>query len=228
MNKFDELITEYDYLFHKQYRISPNGVVKGQYDSEKDSFKSDGTVSKKPILPTAILDNLDNEVQKVEVAWWEADKSKWVRTVTNRETLVNSSKITRLADRGVPVGSDNSKSMATYFNSVLCEFDGKLPRKPARSVMGWCELDDRMLFMPYTDLIDFDGGERYKDDYKSIRSKGKLSEWVERIGAIRCNTMEVRLMMAASFASPLIWLVSENPFVFHLYGNSGSGKIPAP
>ena len=224
MNKFDELITEYDYLFHKQYRISPTGVIKGQYDEEKDSFKSDGTVSKKPILPVAILDNLDNEVQKVEVAWWEADKAKWVRTVTNRETLVNSSKITKLADRGVPVGSDNSKSMATYFNSVLCEFDGKLPRKPARSVMGWCELDDRMLFMPYTDLIDFDGGERYKDDFKSIRSKGKLSEWVERIGTIRCNTMEVRLMMAASFASPLIWLVSENPFVFHLYGNSGSGK----
>ena len=224
MNKFDELITEYDYLFHKQYRIGPTGVIKGQYDAEKDSFKSDGTVSKKPILPVAILDNLDTEVQKVEVAWWEADTAKWVRTVTNRETLVNSSKITKLADRGVPVGSDNSKSMSTYFNSVLCEFDGKLPRKPARSVMGWCELDDRTLFMPYTDLIDFDGGERYKDDFKSIRSKGKLSDWVERIGALRCNTMEIRLMMAASFASPLIWLVNENPFVFHLYGNSGSGK----
>lgn len=224
MSKFDELITEYDYLFTKQYRIDESGVTHGQYDREKDSFKSDAVVSQKPILPVAILDNLDNDVQKVEVAWWEAEKGKWVRTVTNRETLVNSSKITKLADRGVPVGSQNSKSMSNYFNTLLCEFDGKLPRKPARSVMGWCELDDRLLFMPYTDLVDFDGGERYKDDFKSIRSKGKLSEWVDRIGAIRCNTMEVRLMMAASFASPLIWLVSENPFVFHLYGNSGSGK----
>lgn len=224
MSKFDDLINSYDYLFTKQYRIDESGVTHGQYDREKDTFKSDSTVSQKPILPVAILDNLDNEVQKVEVAWWEAEKGKWVRTVTNRETLVNSSKITKLADRGVPVGSQNSKSMSNYFNTLLCEYDGKLPRKPARSVMGWCELDDRLLFMPYTDLVDFDGGERYKDDFKSIRSKGKLSEWVERIGAIRCNTMEVRLMMAASFASPLIWLVSENPFVFHLYGNSGSGK----
>ena len=224
MSKFDDLITSYDYLFHKQYRIDESGVTHGQYDREKDTFKSDATVSQKPILPVAILDNLDNEVQKIEIAWWEAEKGKWVRTVTNRETLVNSSKITKLADRGVPVGSDNSKTMAGYFNAVLCEFDGKLPRKPARSVMGWCELDDKLLFMPYTDLIDFDGGERYKDDFKSIRSKGKLSDWVERIGALRCNTMEIRLMMAASFASPLIWLVNENPFVFHLYGNSGSGK----
>lgn len=224
MSKFDDLITSYDYLFTKQYRIDESGVSHGQYDREKDKFKSDATVSQKPILPVAILDNLDNEVQKVEVAWWEAEKCKWVRTVTNRETLVNSSKITRLADRGVPVGSQNSKSMSNYFNMLLCEFDGKLPRKPARSVMGWCELDDRLLFMPYTDLVDFDGGERYKDDFKSIRSKGTLADWVNRLAELRCFSMEIRLMMAASFASPLIWLVRENPFVFHLYGDSGSGK----
>ena len=221
MSKFDELITTYDYLFQKQYRIDPFGVKLGSTD-EAGNFKSDKVVSPKPILPTAILDNLDSEVQKVEIAWWESDR--WKRTVTNRETLVNNSKITKLADRGVPVGSDNSKSMATYFNSVLCEFDGKLPRKPARSVMGWCELDDRLLFMPYTDLVDFDGGERYKDDFKSIRSKGTLGEWVNRLAELRCFSMEIRLMMAASFASPLIWLVRENPFVFHLYGDSGSGK----
>ena len=224
MSKFDELITTYDYLFQKQYRIDESGVTHGQYDREKETFKSDATVSQKPILPVAILDNLDNEVQKVEVAWWEAEKCKWVRTVTNRETLVNSSKITKLADRGVPVGSQNSKSMSNYFNTLLCEYDGKLPRKPARSVMGWCEYDGKKVFMPYTDDIQFDGGEQYKYEYGTIRSKGKLSAWVERIGSLRCNTMEVRLMMAASFASPLVEIINENPFVFHLYGGSGSGK----
>ena len=222
MSKFDGLITTYDYLFQKQYRIDPFGVKLGSAD-EAGNFKSDKTVSPKPILPTAILDNLDSEVQKVEVAWWEAEKGKWVRTVTNRETLVNSSKITKLADRGVPVGSQNSKSMSNYFNTLLCEYDGKLPRKPARSVMGWCELDDRMLFMPYTDLIQFDGGDEYKAEYKAIRSKGTLEEWVERLEPLRVS-FEVRLMMAASFASPLIGLIQENPFVFHLYGESGSGK----
>ena len=224
MNKFDELITTYSYLFDRAYHISVDGVRKGKY--EDGEFKPDSKysfVSSKPILPVAILDNLDNEVQKVELAWWESDKAKWVRTVTNRETLVNSSKITKLADRGVPVGSDNSKAMSTYFNSVLCEFDGKLPRKPARSVMGWCEYDDKMLFMPYTDLIDFDGGEEYKAEYKAIRNKGTLESWIERLEPLRVS-MEVRLMMAASFASPLIHIIQENPFVFHLYGGSGSGK----
>lgn len=224
MNKFDDLITEYDYLFNKQYRVSENGVVKGQYDPEKQSFKSESIVSKKPILPVAILDNLDSEVQKVEVAWWES--GRWKRTVTNRETLVNTTKITKLADRGIPVGSDNSKALSSYFNSLLCEFDGKLPRKQARSVMGWCELDERTLFMPYTDLIQFDGAEQYRYEYAALKSKGTLEEWVERMEPFRVD-IEIRLMMAAAFASPLISIVNENPFVFHLYGGSGSGKSVA-
>lgn len=220
MSKFDELTTSYDYLFQKQYRIDPFGVKLGSTD-EAGNFKSDKVVSPKPILPTAILDNLDSEVQKVEIAWWES--GRWKRTVTNRETLVNNSKITKLADRGVPVGSDNARVLSTYFNTMLCEFDGRLPRKPARSVMGWCELDERTLFMPYTDLIQFDGGDEYKAEYKAIRNKGTLEEWVARLEPLRVS-FEVRLMMAASFASPLIGLIQENPFVFHLYGESGSGK----
>lgn len=223
MSKIDELITEYDYLFQKQYRIDPFGVKLGSTD-EAGNFKSDKVVSPKPILPTAILDNMDSEVQKVEIAWWESDR--WKRTVTNRETLVNNSKITKLADRGVPVGSDNARVLSTYFNTMLCEFDGKLPRKPARSVMGWCELDEKTLFMPYTDLISFDGAEQYRYEYAALKTRGTLEEWVERIEPFRVD-IEIRLMMAAAFASPLISIINENPFVFHLYGGSGSGKTVA-
>jgi hypothetical protein len=227
MSKFDELITTYDYLFTKQYRIDPaDGVRKGHTDAETGEFVpnvKDGHVSPKPILPTAILDNLDSEVQKVEIAWWESGPSKWKRTVTNRETLVNNSKITKLADRGVPVGSDNARNLSTYFNTLLCEFDGRLPRKPARSVMGWCELDERTLFMPYTDLIQFDGAEQYRYEYAALKTRGTLEEWVKRMEPFRLD-VEIRLMMAAAFASPLISIINENPFVFHLYGGSGSGK----
>lgn len=228
MNKYDELITEYEYLFHKSYRIdTASGVRKGRTDADTGEFVQDtkgGFVSPKPILPVAILDNMDSEVQKVEIAWFETDR--WKRTVTNRETLVNRNKITRLADRGVPVGSDNAGNLASYFNALLCEFDGQLPRKPARSVMGWCELDGRTIFMPYTDLVQFDGGETYKYEYAALKQKGTLKSWVERLEPFRVNP-EVRLMMAASFASPLVALVNENPFVFHLYGGTGSGKTVA-
>ena len=80
--------------------------------------------------------------------------------------------------------------------------------------------------MPYTDSIAFDGDDQFKHLYKAISHKGKLQEWIDFIRPLRAN-LDLRLCMAASFASPLIELIGENPFVFHLWGGTGSGKTVA-
>lgn len=229
MSKFDELTTEYAYMFDRQYRIGTGGVQQGHIESVTNDngqtvsnrFVMDKLVSRKPILPVSIMDNLDNSVQKVEVAIW--DQNRWRKIVSNREKLTNSSKIITLADQGVPVGTDNARLMAQYFNSVLAEFDEKLPRHPARSVMGWTELDGREMFMPYSDGIQFDGDDTYRYLYSSIKQKGTLAEWVEYTEPLRLS-IEIRLVMAAAFASPLIELIGENPFVMHLWGGTGTAK----
>ena len=221
MSKFDDLTTEYSYMFEKRYRIGTSGVLQGHVD-EKGNFVSDKVVSRKAILPTAIMDNLDSAVQKVEVALW--DQGRWRRMVTNRERLTNSSKIISMADNGVPVGSDNSRIMAEYFNALLAEFDERLPRHPARSVMGWTEIDGRQLFMPYSDGIQFDSEDECGYLYNSIKQKGSLAEWVDYTEPLRACSIEIRLVMAAAFASPLIELIGENPFVMHLWGGTGTAK----
>ena len=221
MSKFDDLTTEYSYMFEKRYRIGTSGVLQGHVD-EKGNFVSDKVVSRKAILPTAIMDNLDSAVQKVEVALW--DQGRWRRMVTNRERLTNSSKIISMADNGVPVGSDNSRIMAEYFNALLAEFDERLPRHPARSVMGWTEIDGRQLFMPYSDGIQFDAEDDFGYLYNAIKRKGTLQEWVEYTEPLRACSIEIRLVMAAAFASPLIELIGENPFVMHLWGGTGTAK----
>ena len=230
MSKFDELTTEYSYMFQRQYRIDTFGVHLGHIESVKsrdgepaqNKFVADKLVSRKPILPVAIMDNLDSAVQKVEIAMW--DQGRWKRIISNREKLTNSSKIIALADQGVAIGTDNARSMATYFNSVLADFDEQLPRRPARSVMGWVESDGAQLFMPYTDELTFDGEDTYRYLFNSIRSKGTLDEWVEYTEKLRACSVEIRLVMAAAFASPLIELIGENPFVMHLWGGTGTAK----
>lgn len=219
MSKFDELTTKYGYLFEKQYRIDAFGVHHGRI--EKGKFVADNTISKKPIMPVSIMDNLDSGVQKIEIAMW--DRGKWKPIISNRERLTNSSKIIALADQGVPVGTDNARNLSSYFNSLLAEYDERLPRRPARSVMGWVEVDERQQFMPYTDALQFDGDDQYEYLYKAISSKGTLQEWVEYSEPLRMN-MEIRLIMAAAFASPLIELIGENPFVMHLWGGTGTAK----
>ena len=228
MSKFYDLTTEYSYMFDRQYRISTGGVQQGKVETsvtddgrEVKRFVPDKLVSRKPILPTAIMDNLDSAVQKVEIALW--DQGRWKRIVSNREKLTNSSKIITLADQGVPVGTDNARFMAQYFNSVLADFDERLPRHPARSVMGWTENDGRELFMPYSDSIKFDGDDTYRYLYNAIKQKGKLSDWVSYTEPLRLS-IEIRLIMAAAFASPLIELIGENPFVMHLWGGTGTAK----
>lgn len=221
MSNFDDRITSYSYMFTKSYRIDTFGVHLGSVD-DAGNFKSDKVVSLKPILPTAIMDNMDAGLQKVQIEMW--DKGRWRRIVTNRETLTNSSKIITLANQGVPVGSDNARLMATYFNSLLAEFDERLPRNPARSVMGWVEQDEKRVFMPYASGMDFDGEDSYKYLYDAIKQRGTLQEWVEYCLPLRVSSIEIRLIMAAAFASPLIELIGENPFVMHLWGGTGTAK----
>lgn len=221
MNSFDERITTYSYMFTRNYRIDTFGVHSGSVD-DAGNFKSDKIVSRKPILPTAIMDNMDAGLQKVQIELW--DKGRWRRIVTNRETLTNSSKIITLANQGVPVGSDNARQLASYFNSLLAEHDERLPRNPARSVMGWVEQDDKRLFMPYASGMDFDGEDSYKYLFDAIKQRGTLQEWTEYCLPLRVSSLEIRLIMAAAFASPLIELIGENPFVMHLWGGTGTAK----
>ena len=223
MQRFDDFTTEYQYMFERSYRIDVvNGVTHGSVDAQTGKFNSDKCVSRKPVLPVAIMDNMDNAVQKVQIAMW--DCGKWKRLTVNREVLTNSSKIITLANNGVPVGSDNARLMATYFNNQLAEFDERLPRNPARSVMGWVENDGNMLFMPYSDGLSFDGDDNYRYLYSAIKQKGSLQEWIDYTVPHRVASPEIRLVMAAAFASPLIELIGENPFVLHLWGGTGTAK----
>jgi uncharacterized protein (DUF927 family) len=233
MSHFDELLTKEPYrsIFDdgSAYKITPSGIERGHVEYDKRNgtsrWNSDKTISAKPFLPTAILDNQDEAVQKVEVSLWE--RNRWKQTVVNREVLCNSSKVSQLANMGFPVGSDNAKDVARYFNSILAEYDEKIPRHASRSVMGWAELDGQRVFMPYTDALSFDGEDAYKHLYDSISTLGTVEEWTEFMRSVRSESLEMRLTMAASFASPLIELIGENPFILHLWAETGSGKTVA-
>lgn len=233
MNHFDELLTKEPYrsIFDdgSSYKITPSGIERGHVEYDKRNgtsrWNSDKTISAKAFLPTAIMDNQDEAVQKVEVSLWE--RNKWKQTVVNREVLCNSSKVSALANMGFPVGSDNAKDVAKYFNSILAEHDEDIPRHASRSVIGWAELDGQRVFMPYTDALSFDGEDAYKHLYDSISTLGTLEEWTEFMRSVRSESLEMRLTMAASFASPLIELIGENPFILHLWAETGSGKTVA-
>lgn len=199
------------------YTMDERGVTKVAHKSG-DTYTE--TISAIPIVPTAILRNVDTNVEKIELSFLK--RKRWNTLICDRSVAANQSNIIKLADKGVEVNSDNAKKLVKYIADVTAYNLDALPNKDAKSVMGWHNGE----FMPYTDNIVFDGDEQFKHLYKAINTKGSLQDWVDFIAPLR-SSLEVRLCMAASFASPLIELIGENPFVFHLWGKSGTGKTVA-
>ena len=214
--KLDEM---QDNIALGSWNVDERGVTQDKeiYKNGKVIATTTETASPIPIIPTALLENMDTRTEKLELSFFK--HNRWQTLIKERSVTANRNSIIKLADKGIEVNSDNSGMLVKYIADVVAWSLPYLPHKSAKSVMGWTDGE----FVPYTDKIIFDGDEQFKHLFKAITTKGALSEWVSFIKPLRTN-MDLRLCMAASFASPLIELIGENPFVFHLWGGTGAAK----
>ena len=97
-----------------------------------------------------------------------------------------------------------------------------IPEVTSISHLGWVE--DK--FLPYDSGVVFDGESSDRKLFNSIKAHGSEAVWLEHVQKLRKNKA-LRMMMAASFASPLIERCGVLPFVFHLWGTTGGGKTVA-
>lgn len=170
-----------------------------------------------PIMPTELLVNVEDETEKIRLAYFK--NGCWQSVVVPRSTLANKNKIVLLADNGVEVNSDNAGLLVKYLAETIALNPDILPRVKSIDHMGWSDAG----FIPYTDEVKLDCEDQYKSLVQAVTSKGTLDEWVEYVSPLRQNVY-MRLILAASFASVLVERVSALPFVLHLWGGTGSGK----
>lgn len=197
--------------------VDDNGVYQTKTG---DSMTSRRVASPIPIIPTAILDNVDSGVEKLELAFYKF--RRWKTVIVDRQTIASRNKIVSLADKGIEVNSNNAPTLVSYIADAISYSLGTITHKSAKSVLGWNEND----FLPYTGDMVFDGEDTYRYLYRAVRSKGTLDEWVKTVSKLR-EKIENRLFMAGSFASPIIELVGENPFCVELFGQTGTAKTVA-
>lgn len=214
MSLEEELIKYGEDLVTNGWNVDPSGVWK---TTEKKTTYACAI----PILPTALLENMDSRTEKVEISFYK--HGRWKHIVVPRSTIASNNTIVKLADDGVEVTALSSRNLMQYLSEVIAENLESLPHKPAKSVLGWVDNDE---FVPYTDTVTFDGDDNFKYLFRAVDSKGSQQEWIDYMADLRTNR-ELRLCMATSFASPLIERIGENPFVMHLWGGTGSGKTVA-
>jgi len=171
-----------------------------------------------PIMPIARLVNLDTDTEKIQIAFFK--DGRWQKIIVDRSVVANKGSIIMLSDRGIEVNSESSKDLINYISDIVSLNMEKIPVFKSIDRLGWIDKD----FVPYLDDVKYDGDSAYKDLYESIKNKGDYEKWKSHVIEIRKESKAAKLLMAASFANPLIKLLGVNCFVVHLWGGTGTGK----
>lgn len=185
------------------------------------------TICSNPVVPAAYLENRKTGQQRVELHYIDGGKQRSI--VCDKEVVYSKSKVVALANNGIPVTSNTASQFVQYMADMEQLNTGVIPRYASTSSMGWTEdyAPNRSGFMPYDDTLVFDGEQENYQLYNNITQTGDYDVWLNHIAPLRHNSLPLRLLMAASFASPLIAVCNVLPFVCHLWGASGKGKSVA-
>lgn len=171
-----------------------------------------------PILPVERLINIDTNTEKIKLAFYK-DK-KWQYVIVDRSIVANKSKIVVLADRGIEVTSENSKDLVNYISEMVSLNIDKIPCFKGINRLGWTSDG----FSPYQDNLKYDGDAENKTAFESVKEKGNYEEWKKHCVELRKSSKIAQIMLATSFASPLIKILGMNCYCVHLWGGTGTGK----
>lgn len=184
------------------------------------TFDKNVLVTATILQPVAILKNKESNEELVKCAFFY--RNRWNYFVINKETILNNGKITKLANKGVDVTSSSSNLLVNYIRVLLN--NNEIPEYESTSKMGW---NDNNSFLPYDEEVEFDGEDNFKMAFNSLHSKGSLIKWIEQVHEDRIDNIPLKLVMATSFASPLLHLLHRQSFVTLLWGKTGGGKTVA-
>lgn len=179
-----------------------------------------------PIMPVERLVNIDTGEVKLRLAYKRSGKAKkWNTTIVDKATISTARNITALASQGISVTSTSASTLVDYLNDMENLNYDIIPERKSIGRLGYIEGEG---FSPYVDDLVFDGDASFRNMYNAVQSHGSETEWY-RI-ALECRKMSVtaRILLAASFASPILSVVGSLPFFVHLWGvDSGTGKTVA-
>lgn len=179
-----------------------------------------------PIMPISRLINIDTGEVKLTLAFKPPGRDKkWRTTIVDKATVSTSRNITALSSQGISVTSNSASALVDYINDMENLNYDIIPEQKSIGRLGYIPGEG---FSPYVEGLVFDGDASFRNLYQSVESKGNRGVWYETAMECRRQSLTARIMLAASFASPILSLVGSLPFFVHLWGvDSGTGKTVA-
>lgn len=186
----------------------------------KDRYGNEIVVCTHPIMPVQRLINIDNETEKLKIAYKKG--FRWRSIIVDKKTLASNTSILQLADFGIAVNSENSRYLVKYLTDLESMNYDRIPEISSVGRLGW--ISDQG-FSPYVDNLVFDGDTNFKHFFESVKQRGSFETWLTVAKNIRKNdSIQARIILAASFASVLVEKLGGLPFFVHVWGTTEGGK----
>ena len=213
LDNYTNFTGPYDKMFCGAWIADDRGVF------AQNSGGVDEVACYHPILPIERLKNLETGEEQIKIAYRR--NNRWHEIVVPKIQITSASKIVSLSGRGIAVTSENAKLLVKYLADVENGNDDYIDVQYSTSKLGW--IGDG--FIPYDADIVFDGDNRFKQTFESVTPCGSEEIWLEHVKELRASDrMEVKFLLAASFASVLIQIVGGLPFFVDLWGEAEGGK----
>lgn len=199
------------------WMINENGIAKVVFTDEGPNYIQ---VCSAPLFITKRLKRVDSGLDeaRVELSWWR--DNEWQRAIVDADVAFTSSKATILRKMDVPINSETSKHFVSYLQEFERTYIQEIPLVKTVSRMGW--YGSKHFFPGLEGDYIVDNPDMAKQ-LAGFHEAGTLEDWVTFITPIRKYPI-ARFMLACSFAAPLMRLVNQRIFIFHVYGRSRGGK----
>ena len=185
----------------------------------QNSGRVDEVACYHPILPVERLRNLETGEEQIKLSYRR--NNQWHDIVVPKTMITSANKIVALSGRGIAVTSENAKLLVKYLADVENGNDDYIDVQYSTSKLGW--IKDQ--FIPYDTDIIFDGDNRFKQTFESVSEHGSFDVWLNHVRELRVSgRMEVKFLLAASFASVLVHVLGGLPFFVDLWGETEGGK----
>ena len=205
----------YDNMKCKTWIASDDGIY--QYNSNPKA--PDLLACYHPILPIERLKNLETGEEQIKLAYKRS--GRWEEIIVPKTLVTAANKIVALSARGIAVTSENAKHLVRYLSDIENLNDDDIQVQYSTGKLGWI----KKRFIPYDTDILFDGDSRFKSLFDSVQEHGSEEIWMQHVKLLRASgRKEVKLMIAASFASVLVGLLGGLPFFVDLWGETEGGK----
>ena len=205
---------KYDNMYCGAWIATDNGVYAQSYDSPNDIV-----ACYHPILPIERLKNMETGEEQIVLAYKR--NNRWHEIKVAKDVISSASKIVALSKMGISVTSENAKYLVKYLSDVENMNDDHIQIQSSTAKLGWHGED----FIPYDTDIIFDGDNRFKNIFDAVHENGSWEEWLQHVKRLRATgRIELKFMLAASFASVLVKPLGALPFFVDLWGETEGGK----